>query len=249
MAWDTWLGPAPMRPYNPAYAPFNWRGWWDFGAGALGDMGCHIMDPANWALNLNGAESFSCEVVQQDGKNDQTFPNSSIVKFTFPARGDMAPVDVYWYDGGLQPERPEGIPAEEKIDERTFKNRLGDGNNGSLFIGETGVLTSGEYGGESRIVPDEKMADYTRPAETIERVPREDPYAEWITAMTEGGEAGSNFEYAGTFVETVNMAMVALWTGEKVDYTRGKGITNKPELNQYLSKEYRSGWEVPVESV
>ncbi len=123
MEWNLWIGPAPMRPYNPNYAPFKWRGWWDFGCGAIGDMACHIMDPAFWALKLYEAPNYTVEVIQQEGMNEQTAPNKSIIKYQFPARGSMPPVDVYWYDGKLLPPRPADIPADEK---------LGDGDNGHV---------------------------------------------------------------------------------------------------------------------
>jgi predicted dehydrogenase len=122
--WDLWLGPAPWREYSAEYLPFNWRGWLDFGCGAIGDMACHIVDPVFWALKLYEAPSYTVEVVQQTGLTQETFPNSSIIKYEFPARGDMDPVTVYWYDGGLLPKRPEGVPENEK---------LGDGENGSVY--------------------------------------------------------------------------------------------------------------------
>ncbi|MEK7753422.1 MAG: Gfo/Idh/MocA family oxidoreductase, partial [Acidobacteriota bacterium] len=121
--WDVWLGGAAMRPYNSKYAPFNWRGWYDFGCGALGDMACHILDAANWSLLLGAPTSVEC--IQQEKKNAHTFPTKSIIRFEFPARGSMPPVTLYWYDGGLLPKRPEGLDS---------KVTLGDGNNGSLFV-------------------------------------------------------------------------------------------------------------------
>ncbi|MCE5308370.1 MAG: Gfo/Idh/MocA family oxidoreductase, partial [Acidobacteriales bacterium] len=104
--WDVWLGPAPQRAYNKGYAPFKWRGWFDFGCGALGDMACHILDPVNWALRLGAPTSVEC--VKQEKRNSQTFPTKSIIRFEFPARANMPPVTLYWYDGGLMPPRPSG---------------------------------------------------------------------------------------------------------------------------------------------
>jgi predicted dehydrogenase len=238
MAWDLWIGTAPMRPYNEKYAPFNWRGWWDFGCGALGDMACHIMDPTFWALKLVEAPDYTVEVVAQSGKNNQTAPNASIVKYSFPARGDMAPVDVYWYDGMLIPKRPEGVPASQK---------LGDGDNGSFFVGEKGILTAGEYGGEARLLPDEKMKDYQKPPQTIKRIEGEDPYLNWIQACKGGEPAASNFDYSGPFTEMVVFGNLAIRTEQKMHWDNKKGaVTNVPNPGEFVSKEYRKGWELPV---
>ena len=233
--WDLWLGAAPWREYSDAYMPFKWRGWIDFGCGAIGDMACHIMDPVFWALKLYEAPTFTCEVVQQEGMNEQTFPKSCIIKFEFPARGDMEPVTVYWYDGGLLPERPEAIPADEE---------LGEGDNGSLFVGTDGYLTTGCYGGKSRLVPAERMADYKMPEPTIERIPDENPYLHWINACKTNTEAVSPFSYAGPLTEVANMGNVALFAGEKIEYDMASGtITNSKEANKYLTKKYRKGFD------
>ena len=239
MDWDLWIGSAPMRPYNKGYAPFNWRGWWDFGCGAIGDMACHIMDPAFWSLKLIEAKTFTVQCIKQEGMNEQTGPLKSTIKFEFPARGDMGPVDVYWYDGGLQPKRPEGVPEGQK---------LGDGGNGSLFIGTEGIMTSGEYGGESRLLPDEKMAAYTRPAETIPRVKGQSPYRNWHDAIRTGKPAASNFDYAGPLTETANFGNIALHAGgKKLEWDVEKMvITNDQDANRLITKTYRQGWELPV---
>ncbi len=241
MDWDLWIGPAPFRPYNKKYAPFNWRGWWDFGCGAIGDMACHIMDPANWALGLSRAESFTVELVTQEGMTAQTYPLKSTIKFTFPARqtdgGPMDPVTVYWYDGGLQPKRPEGIPDDEK---------LGDGDNGSLFIGSDGIATAGEYGGDARLLPAARMKDYTAPPQQLERIPRGNPYLHWIDCIYAGKKAVSDFSYAGPLTEMANFGNIALKAGEPVTYDCVNGkITSNAALNALLTKEYRKGWELP----
>ncbi|MBI2432664.1 MAG: Gfo/Idh/MocA family oxidoreductase [Candidatus Hydrogenedentes bacterium] len=244
--WDLWLGPALDRPFvakHPAtnedcYLPFVWRGWWDFGCGALGDMACHIMDAAHWSMRLYEAKSYAVECVQQEGMTADMAPNKSIIKYTFPARGNMNPVDVYWYDGGLKPQRPADIPEGEK---------LGDGDNGSLFIGESGYLTTGEYGGNSRILPEARAKDSKKPAPYIPRIPGEDPYSNWIYAVKGGGEAASNFSYSGPFTEIVDFGNVALRAQKKLEFDAEKfEVTNDPSLNKFLTKEYRKGWELPV---
>lgn len=236
--WDLWIGPAPMRPYNEAYCPWNWRGWWDFGCGAIGDMACHIMDPAFWALKLIEAETYSVEVVMQEGMTTQSPPLKSIIKYEFPDRGDMPPVTVYWHDGGNMPVRPEGIPANQK---------LGDGDNGSLFIGTNGFLTAGEYGGDARLLPDERMADYKKPDPYIPRIPRENPYNNWLDCIRSGEQAASHFAYAGRLTEVANMGNVALLAGGgKLEMdVKSLRITNNPDANKFLTKEYRKGWELP----
>jgi len=216
MDWDLWIGSAPFRPYNPGYAPFKWRGWWDFGCGAIGDMACHIMDPAFWSLKLGEAPRYTVEVLEQNGMNKQTAPKKSIIKYEFPERGDantpggrMGPVVVYWYDGGRMPKRPEGVPENQK---------LGDGDNGSLFIGSKGAMTSGCYGGESRLLPDERMKDYKRPDPYIPRVPGGNPYLNWLACCKTGEKAVSDFSYAGPLTEVANMGNVALWAGKKIEF-------------------------------
>ncbi|OQB32708.1 MAG: 1,5-anhydro-D-fructose reductase [Candidatus Hydrogenedentes bacterium ADurb.Bin170] len=233
--WDLWLGPAPWREYSAEYLPFNWRGWLDFGCGAIGDMACHIVDPVFWALKLYEAPSYTVEVVQQTGLTQETFPNSSIIKYEFPARGDMDPVTVYWYDGGLLPKRPEGVPENEK---------LGDGENGSLFIGTDGVLTTGTYGGDTRMLPAERMKDFTMPTPTLERIPDENPYMHWINACKNGTEAVSPFSYAGPLTEFANMGNVALLAGAKIEFdVASMTITNNAAANQFLTKSYRKGFD------
>jgi predicted dehydrogenase len=239
MDWDLWIGAAPVRAYNSKYAPFNWRGWWDFGCGAIGDMACHIMDAAFWSLNLIEAESFTAQAIVSEGMSDQTAPLKSSIKMEFPARGKMNPVTVYWHDGGILPPRPADIPADQKI---------GDGNNGSLFIGTKGYLTAGEYGGDPRLLPDSKMADFKKPAETIKRVSHNSPYYDWIECIQNGGKTASNFDYAAPLTVVANFGNVALHAkGEVVAYDVKNGkVTNNPKLNALLTKQYRKGFELPV---
>lgn len=247
--WDRWIGTAPWRPYNPGLAPHDWRAWQDFGGGSLGDMACHIMDPVYWALKLVEATDYTVEVIMQKGRNDQTFPIASTIKYSFPARGDMPPVDVYWYDGHWpdpatgeeiynRPKRPEGIPANQV---------LGDNDkNGSFLIGDTGIITTGEYGGNSRLMPDERMRDYKKPDPIIPRVPKEDHAQNWLDAIKNGTKSVSDFSYAGPFTEMVNFGNLVVKSGKKLHWDNVKGVVKgvrNPE--QLVSKEYRKGWELP----
>jgi hypothetical protein len=251
--WNLWLGIAPERPYHPGYAPSSWRGWWDFGCGALGDMGCHIMDPANWALQLGAPTSVEC--IMEQGCNSQTGPTASIIKYEFPARpfkedlpsvkwhGKMLPpLTMYWYDGkfadGTQnlPPRPEGVPEGAQ---------LGEGDNGSYFVGDDGIATTGCYGGGTRLLPVERMSDFSMPDEVIPRVPDGNSYQEWINACKGGTPAGSNFDYAGPFTEIVNLGNLAVrvGVGKVVEWdAKRMQSPNCPEANQFLSREPRTGW-------
>lgn len=241
--WDLWVGPAPMRPYNKGYCPFNWRGWWDFGCGALGDMACHIMDPANWALQLGVPISVEC--VQQEGNNEQTAPLKSVLKYEFPARKfrekyrqakwrkrTLPPVTLYWHDGKLLPPRPEGVAENVK---------LGDGSNGTIFIGKNGVLTCGCYGGNPRFLPEEMGKDYKRPDPYIPRVGNS--YKDWIQAAKGGVPACSNFDYAAPFTEVVLLGNLAIRSGKKIEWdSENMRVTNVQEANRFVKRQYREGW-------
>jgi predicted dehydrogenase len=249
MDWDRWIGCAPWRPYNHKLAPHDWRAWLDFGGGSLGDMACHIMDPAYMALKLVEATDYTVEVVMQRGRNEQTFPLTTTIKYAFPARGEMPPVDVYWYDGHWpgddgqeiynRPKRPDGVAADEV---------LGDGDkNGSFFVGEKGILTAGEYGGDPRILPaKERMKDYKFPEVTIELIPDEDPYFDWIRGCKTGKVPCSNFDYAGPFAEMVQFGNLVVKSGQKLHWDNVKGVVmDVPDPGKIVSKEYRKGWELP----
>ncbi len=254
--WNLWLGIAPERPYNPGYAPASWRGWWDFGSGALGDMACHIMDPANWALQLGAPTSVEC-IMERDC-NRQNAPMASIVKYEFPARPfyedlpsvkwygmTLPPLTVYWYDGMLAdgtqnlPPRPEGIAADEQLGDVNE-----DGENGSYFVGDDGIATTGCYGGRSRLLPAERMSDFPMPDEVIPRV-NSTSHQEWINACKGGTPACSHFDYAGPFTEIVNLGNIAVRVGAgKVVEWNAKRMKspNCPEANQFLSRQPRTGW-------
>ena len=230
--WDLWLGTAPERPYHPCYLPHNWRGWWDFGCGALGDMGCHIMDAAFTALKLGYPTAVEAE---SEGNTDESGPAWSIIRYEFPARGDMPTVKVVWYDGGKKPPRPEGVPEDEKLGD--------DGANGSLFIGDDGMLTCGEYAGSPRLVP------YVKPG--VERtIPKSrGHYREWLDACKGIQPAEGNleigFDYAGPFTEMVLLGNLAIRTGQRIEWDGpNMRCTNAPEGNQYVSRKYRKGWSL-----
>jgi len=227
--WDLWLGPAPHRPYHPAYLPFKWRGWWDFGTGALGDMACHIIDSPFWALKLGypiSVEASSTKV------NSETYPLASTVHYQFPARQGMPPVKMTWYDGGIMPPRPEELESGR---------RMGSDNGGALFVGEKGKLVCGCYGNSPRLIPEVKMAAYERPPKTIPRV--EGHHKDWVQACKTGKPASSNFDYAGQLAEVVLLGNIALRVRDKL-YWDGPNLkfTNNDEANKYVHRKYRAGW-------
>ena len=241
--WDLWLGPAPFRPYHPAYLPNIWRAWCDFGTGSLGDMGCHIMDPPFWALKLGYPTSVEASSSaywhgmwkKTEAKNEM-FPRANIVRYKFPARDRMPPVTMTWHDGGLMPPRPEELEDGRK---------MGDSDGGVLFIGDKGKLMCGCYGSNPRLIPETAMKAYERPPKTIARIPEGTSGHEkdWIQACKGGEPASSNFDYAGPLTETVLLGNLAIRTGGKLNWDGlNMKVTNVPEANEYVHRHYRQGW-------
>jgi len=230
--WNLWLGPAPWRPYHPAYCPFAWRGWFDFGTGAVGDMGAHILDHPYWALGLEYPETIQSSSTPM---TEDSFPLASIVHYTFPARGKKPPVKLTWYDGGLTPARPEELEPDRK---------MGDGGGGVIYIGDKGKLMHGTYGSNPRIIPETKMKEYKRPDKTIERSPG--IYLEWIEAIKAGKKSTTDFSYAGPLTETMLLGNIATRMKDKNTFLewdpKKMEITNLDEANEYLKMEYREGW-------
>jgi predicted dehydrogenase len=227
--WDLWLGPAPQRPYNPIYHPFKWRGWWDFGTGALGDMGCHIIDVPYYALDLGAPASVEAASTQV---NSETAPKVSKVVYEFAARSQMPPVQLNWYDGGLRPPRP---PELEE------GRRMGSGNGGVLFVGDKGKLVCGCYGKGPRIIPETKMKEYKRPDKTIPRV--EGHHQDWLRACKGGKTACSSFDYSGPLTETVLLGNVAIRLRKKIYWDANNlRCANAPEADEFIRREYRKGW-------
>ncbi len=242
--WDLWIGPAPMRPYNPVYHPFSWRAWVDFGCGALGDMACHILDPAFWALKLKYPISVeACMSTRMSGEGwgkvgvRETYPQASIVRYKFPARGKMPEVKVCWYDGGLMPARP---------DELEPGRMMGDEDGGVIFIGEKGKMMCGCYGSNPRLIPEKKMEAYKRPPKTLPRIKdgMDGHEKDWIAACKGGPAASSNFDYSGPFTETVVMGNLAMLNPNKMLEWDGENmkVTNDEAANEYVNPPYRASW-------
>ncbi len=233
--WDLWLGPAPQRPYHSAYLPFKWRGWLDYGTGALGDMGCHIMDASWWALQLGAPTRVEAE---QDGMTDETFPKSSKVTYHFPARNGRGPVTVIWYDGQRKPKRPEELEEGRKF-----------GGNGQLLHGSKATLLGGTYGHPMRIIPEKKMQEVgpNLPERTYPRV-QGGHFKEWFDACKGGKPAGSNFvDHAGPMTEMVLLGNLAIRTGQTVQWDSEKmRVTNSKQADALVHGGYepRKGWDL-----
>ena len=247
--WDTWLGIQSMRPYSPAYLPFNWRGFFDFGCGALGDMACHILGAPNVALRLGAPTSVEC--VMQEGKSAFTYPKKSVIRFDFPARGSMPPVKIFWYDSMTgPPPRPQGLAEEELLGDLP-RIRPGQAppsgpprqsSNGSLFVGDKGFLTTGTYGEGTRLVPAAKMADYKFPPAFLTRSPGH--YRDWIRACKGGERSCSDFSVAAPFTEWILLGVLALRFEGKLEWDSTKmRVTNVPEANKLLKPAFRKGWQ------
>ncbi len=231
--WHLWLGPAKFRSYHKLYHPFGWRGWWDFGTGALGDMGAHILDHPYWALKLTAPTSVHATSTPF---NMDSFPMASIVRYEFPAREGMPPVKVIWYDGGLQPPRPEELEPGRKF----------GSDGGVLFVGDKGKLMCGTYGRGPRIIPETKMREYKRPEKTIRRSPG--IHQEWVEAIKGGPATTSHFEYAGALTEMMLLANIALRMQDKNNKLEWDSanlkFTNVDDANEFIDKDYHGGFSL-----
>jgi hypothetical protein len=284
--WDLWLGGAAARPYVNGgegypndygffYQPFNWRGFYDFGCGAIGDMACHILGAPNLALKLGTPTSVEC--IHKEGASDFMFPKKSTIRFDFPARGNMPAVKLFWYDGCSETPEIPGVPRGEYIGDpptRTVRRARGAAAapppppngfvghvfnfaefdlvrndphpnipkpNGSLFIGDKGMLTTGTYGENTRLIPVEKMKDYKMPPELLTRSPGH--HQDWIRSAKGGDPACSNFNIAAPFVEWMLLGVIALRVEGKIEYDAAKmRITNNADANKYLRPTFRKGW-------
>ncbi len=239
--WDVWLGGAAMRPFSPAYVPHNWRGFADFGCGAIGDMACHILGAPNMALRLDAPTSVEC--IKVEGKAKYTFPYRAVIRFDFPARGAMPPVKLFWYDRVKAHPPIEGVPASEILGDKDI--------NGSLFIGSKGMVTTGCYGERTRLVPASRMKDYTMPAQVLPRCPGPEKewvaahYRDWIRAAKGGPAACSDFSVAGPFVQWMLLGVIAMRVEGKLLWDAAKmRFTNNSEANRLLRPDFRKGWKL-----
>jgi len=234
--WDLWLGPAPERSFNRAYLPFVWRGWADFGCGALGDMGSYSYDTIFRVLKLEAP--VSVEASSTD-RYDETYPLASIIHYDFAARGDMPPVKFTWYDGGLKPPRPDELEKD-----RPFKPQGQEEDEGLLFVGDGGKILCGFNGSHAALIPQSRMDSYKQPPKTLPRSPGNE--REWIDAC-KGGKVkpGGNFEFEGMVTETLLLGNVAVRTGQKFTWDRASMKANNSDLAQNMIRpDRRAGWEL-----
>lgn len=263
--FDLWLGPTPKVPYNEAYLPWNWRGWWPYGTGALGDMACHIMDPVFRILPIDYPTTVECSVagnwtmtLREQDHNPAWTPFSSSIHLNYPRTDGKGDLKVSWYDGGILPEIPEELLPGESF---------GNSDGGVLFIGSKGKLLADCYGANPRLLP-LRDNEFLNIPETIARVPDEDHYLQWVNACIAGygkGETSSPFEYAGPFTESILIGNVALrswmlrdnpsgrrtvdkYNGRKKLHWDAKNmkVTNYDLANQFVKSEYRAGWNLEI---
>lgn len=231
MNWDLWLGPAPERPYHPAYHPMVWRCWWDFGCGMMGDRGVHTLDAVYAALKLGQPETVSATVM---GGNEETHPLAAIVTFKFPKREDLDPITVTWYEG-LEPPRPEELED----------NRQLPVEGGVLFKGEKGTIMCGVYGDSPRLIPESAMKDFKMPEKTLPRV-NGTHEEDWIRACKAGKPAGTDFSYSGPLTEVALLGNVARrFPGRILQWdAENMLVKNVPEAAEWVRRPYRQGWSL-----
>ena len=250
--WDLFLGPAQERPYHSAYHPFKWRGWIDFGTGALGDMACHTANMVVMALDL--FDPISVEVETSGVVEDETYPKWSILKTEFGSRvnalGDqLVPTTMYWYDGGKMP--PKELMPSKQLTREVFNKRKAP-NSGSLMVGSKGTLYSpSDYGAEFALLPLKKFENVKKPVPTLPRLPGGEGdlnythFLEFAVACKGGPASMSNFEYAGRLTETMILGNIALRAGEKIEWdAKQMKVTNVPSANKFVTRDYRKGFEV-----
>lgn len=239
--WDLWLGPAPPRPFldlhrdgpfkgRPVYHPLAWRGWWDFGTGALGDQGCHAMTGLFTALKIEHAEAV--ELVKDSGDgNGEMFPNATVIRWDIPARADMPPCRIFWYDGPYRPDlRDLGLPAGEKLPP-----------NAAILLGERGAMTD-----DPLLLPERRRKEFQPPEPSIPRC-GSSHFGEWIAACKGGPKAFADFDHGGPLTELVLLGNLAIkaGVGKKVVWDGpNMKCTNLPELDKFVRREYRPGWEL-----
>jgi predicted dehydrogenase len=243
LAWDLFLGVGPQVEYHPIYHPFNWRGWVDWGVGAIGDMGAHLIDHSFWALNLGlptNVETVSTPF------NGASYPQATLTFYDFPARGPaslphgksaanekmLPPVKLTWYDGGFMPRKPEELGEEEL-------NKEG----GALLIGTKGKLLYETYGYHPRLLPKSLHDSFGKPPEKLPRIANEAHEMNWVDAAKGKTQASCPFEYASRLTEVMLLGVVALHAGKKIDYDAANmRVTNVLPANDHLKREYRQGW-------
>ena len=254
--WDAWIGPAPMRPFKDGvYHSFNWRGWVDFGTGALGDMACHTTNMPVMALEL--WDPIAVTAVKNPGIfEDETFPGSSSLMFEFPTRGNLPACNFYWYDGGNLPNDDVISQLPESFQKRIQQQREGGRKtSGAVVVGSKGLLFSpDDYGAQYYLLPEDNFKDFKKPEQSLPRIPYKaggDQRQKWEFVSTVKGEyepgTMSNFGYAGRLTETILVGNLAMRVGEgqRIEWdAKSLQSTNVPAVNEFVQREYREGWSL-----
>lgn len=229
--WDLWLGPARYRPYHPCYLPFRWRGWWDFGTGVLGDIGCHQLSTSFKVLKLGhptAVEASSTNWQQGDEISSETAPLASVVRYAFAAEGARGPLEIVWYDGGIKPPRPDELEPD----------RPWAADDGILYVGDKAKIL------DHRLIPESRQLEYGRPPRVLPRSPGH--HQEWLQACKGGQPAGANFaSHAAHLAEVVLLGNIAIRTTDKLRWD-GENLRfkNNAEANRYINPPYREGWQL-----
>jgi predicted dehydrogenase len=222
---------APEVEYHPLYHPFNWRGWVDWGQGALGDMGAHLIDHPVWGLKLGLPTVIETTSTPFNGV---CYPHATTTYYEFPARSGMPAVKLTWYDGGLTPPRPEEM-GEERL----------NGEGGILYVGTKGKMLQNTYGRSPRLLPESLHGSYGRPAEKLPRIPHEEHEMNWVDAIRGRAQASCPFDYAAHLTEIMLLGIVSLRANRKIHYDAANmRVTNDADANEFLTREYRRGWSL-----
>ena len=249
LEWDLFLGPASEVPYHEAYHPFSWRGWIDYGTGALGDMGAHLIDHAVWALDLGYPTEVwgSSNAFGMEGDERVSWPTAEAVHYKF-SRGGRDPVELSWYDGGLLPPRPQALPDDVPLVRELGENEDGPPPawGGAIWIGEKGILMHDTYARNPRLYPKELEAEYNDAPQQLPRVGASHQM-NWVEACKGQAEASCPFDYAAPLTETLLLGVASLQAGTPVRYDpRSMEIPNAPEAEQYLRRDYRGEWSLSL---
>jgi len=241
MNWDLWIGPAPYRPFNSAYHPENWRPWWDFGGGTVGDMACHALHMFFKELRLDAATRIygngatRCDGYMSRVETPECQGNANVVTWEFDARGGLPPLKVHWYDGGMKPLPPEGVPPA------SLKRR-----DGILFVGEKGVMQTDFYGSVRPVLlaPKEKFKDFQPPPKSLRHCKQSDHYTEWTMACKTGAGTVCPLDFGCQMAELALLGSLALRTGVPLEWdTKAMRVTNNSEANRFVDPPCRAGWQ------
>ena len=256
MHWDEWIGPAPFRDFHSDLHPHEWHGWYDFGNGSIGNMGCHVLDGVHWSLKLDHPASIEMEEAR--GGSDERYPTGSRIRWDFPSRGEFGPVRVYWYEGLNKKAGTEadGLLRTAKGENRNLPPVFAEllkkypdeefDSNGTIYVGEKGYIYTGCYGEKMRIVPRERMKDTPVPPKTLLRT--KSVFADFLDACRAGKtDTATRFEYSTRLTEFTLLGNLAQYAGvgKKVEWDGpSMKVTNLPELNRWVKQAYRQGWQV-----